>query len=487
VGDLSPNSGLENGLTWRLGSDAVVEKILFLTGSLAEKQLTRVLREMAVEAFDWRVHNLGLKVAALMTADMIKRRLRDVGDANRIIVPGRCRGDLDSLSAHFGIPIERGPDELMDLPRFFGKEGKAPDLRDYDVRIFAEIVDAPNLTVDGILQQAATYAADGADVIDLGCLPETPFPHLADSVRALKAAGYRVSVDSMQSEELLIGGEAGADYLLSLHEENLWIADRVSSMPVLIPAKPGDLASLERAMQRFDELGRAYIADPILDPIHFGFTESIVRYQRLRSQHPQAEIMMGVGNITELTEADTTGINAVLMGIISELQITNILTTQVSPHCRSAVREADLARRIMFWARQEKTLPKQVDSGLTGLHEIKPFPYSYAQISELAAEIRDPNYRIQVSGEGIHLYNRDGLSTHEDPFDFYPELGVEEDGGHAFYLGVELARAQIAHQLGKRYVQDQPLRWGSALPERAQDLKRQDEAGTTLKKVRKST
>jgi dihydropteroate synthase-like protein len=464
----------------------VPEKILFLTGSLAEKQLVRVLQEMAAEAFDWRVHNLGLKVAALMTADMIRRRLNDIGDADRLLVPGRCRGDLDALSKHFGIPVERGPEELMDLPRFFGKEGKCPDLSDYDVRIFAEIVDAPNLSVEEILQRAADYAADSADVIDLGCLPATPFPHLADSIKALKAAGYRVSVDSMQSEELLAGGAAGADFLLSLHEENLWIADQVTSTPVLIPAKPGDLDSLQRAMRQLDQRGRAYIADPILDPIHFGFTDSIVRYQRLRAEHPYVEIMMGVGNITELTEADTTGINAVMMGIISELHITNILTTQVSPHCRSAVREADAARRIMYWARREKSLPKQVDSRLTGLHEIKPFPYTAAQIRELAADIRDPNYRIQISDEGIHLYNRDGMATYSDPFDFYPQLEVGNDGGHAFYLGVELARAQIAHQLGKRYVQDQPLRWGSALPEVEQDLIHQDTPGTT-KQARKSS
>jgi len=459
----------------------MAEKILFLTGSLAEKPLTRVLREMAAEDFHWRVGNLGLKVAALMTADMIKRRLRDIGDAERILVPGRCRGDLEALSHHFGIPVERGPEELMDLPRFVAREGKTPDLRDYDVRIFAEIVDAPNLTIEAILERAAAYAADGADVIDLGCLPETPFPHLAESVQALREAGYRVSVDSMQSGELLAGGRAGADFLLSLHEENLSIAEQVAATPVLIPARPGDLDSLQRAMERLDAQGRAYIADPILDPIHFGFTDAIVRYRRLRADHPRAEIMMGVGNVTELTEADTSGINAVLMGIISELRITNILTTQVSPHCRSAVREADAARRIMYWARRERTLPKHIDSRLTGLHEMEPFPYTLGQIRELAADIRDPNYRIQVSREGIHLYNRDGLVTHADPFDFYPGLGVENDGAHAFYLGVELARAEIAYRLGKRYVQDQPLRWGAASPEPARDPNRPDAPGTTLK------
>jgi dihydropteroate synthase-like protein len=465
----------------------VSEHILFLTGQLAERQLTRVLEEMAPEEFSWSVHQLGLKVAALMTADMIRRRLTDTAGADRILIPGRCRGDMASLSRHFDIPVERGPEELKDLPRYFGREGRRPNLGSYDVRIFAEIVDAPRMNVDGILDRAAAYRADGADVIDLGCLPDTPFGHLEESVRSLKAAGYAVSVDSMQPDELLSGGRAGADYLLSLHEDSLWIADEVQAVPVLIPKQPGDLASLERAMAKMEADGRAYIADPVLDPIHFGFTESVVRYHRLRRAHPSAEIMMGTGNLTELTEADTTGVNAILMGIISELGITSILTTQVSPHCSTVVREADRARRIMHWARQENSLPKHIDSGLTGLHELSPYPYKLDEIQEVAAAVTDPSYRIQVSAEGIHLYNRDGLKTCEDPFDFFPHLGVEQDGSHAFYLGVELARAQIARQIGKRYVQDQPLKWGCVVREGEADTETYQAPGSTLQKRRKRT
>ncbi len=455
------------------------EHILFLTGQLAEPPLLRVLAGIDFQGRTWSVRQLGVKVAALMTADMIRRRLTDTGGADRIVIPGRCRGDLAALSAHFGIPVERGPEELMDLPRFFGQEGRKPDLSRYDVQIFAEIVDAPRLPADAILERARAFRADGADVIDLGCLPDTPFDHLADTVRRLKAAGMKVSVDSIQPSELLAGGQAGADFLLSLDEDNLWIADEVPSIPVLVPHRPGDLHSLERAMARMDAAGRTYIADPILDPIHFGFADSVVRYHSLRQSHPGTEIMMGVGNLTELTEADTAGINAILMGLISELRITHILATQVSPHCRSAIREADRARRIMHWAREQQSLPKQIDAGLTALHERSPFPYGADEIQELAVAIRDPNFRIQVSSQGIHCFNRDGLLTFEDPFDFYPHLKVDQDAGHAFYLGVELARAQIAFQLGKRYVQDRPLKWGCAVPEVAEDMERYREVGTT--------
>ena len=60
----------------------------------------------------------------------------------------------------------------------------------------------------------------------------------------------------------------------------------------------------------------------------------------------------------------------------------------------------------------------------------------------------------------MHIYNRDGLFQDVDPFKLYPHLKVDDDASHAFYLGVELARAQIAWQLKKRYVQDEELSWG---------------------------
>lgn len=444
------------------------EHILFLTGKLAEKSLHKVLEAMQPTEFTYRVHNLGLSVAGLMTADMIRRRLPDAMGAQRVLVPGLCAGNLEEASRHLGVPVERGPEDLKDLPEFFGRGRISPDLSRYDVRIFAEIVDAPRLDVATILQRAAAYAADGADVIDLGCLPGQPFPHLEEAVTALREVGYRVSVDSLEPDELLRGGRAGADYLLSLKESTLWVAEEVAATPVLIPEQPADMDSLVRAMEAMQRKNRPFIADPILDPIHFGFTRSIVRYHELRQRFPAVEIMMGIGNLTELTDADTNGMNALLLGIVSELGVTNVLTTQVSPHCRSAVREVDSARRMMYAAREANSLPRGLSGDLLALHERKPFPYTADEIRELAAAIRDPSFRIQISEQGIHVYNRDGLYTDSDPFRLFPHLNLEQDGSHAFYIGVELARAQIAWQLGKRYNQDQELSWGSAVPKKDQ-------------------
>lgn len=462
------------------------EHILFLTGHLAEPLLRRVLAEMGETGFRWTVRNLGLQVAGLMTADMILRRLDDTAGADRILVPGRCRGDLAAVTHRLGVPVERGPEDLMDLPEYFGRSARRVDLSRHAITIFAELTEAPHLSVAAIVDSAERLRRDGADVIDLGALPQTPFPHLEEAVQALKQAGHRVSVDSLDPEELRRGARAGADYLLSLTRKTLALAEEVAATPVLIPSTPGDLDDLLAAMEWLERRGKPYLADPVLEPLPFGFTASLLRYHELRRRAPQAQMLMGTGNLSELTDADTAGLHALLVGAMTELGIGALLTTQVSPHCRSAVRELDAARRLMYAARAAGSLPKGLSDALLTVHERKPFPLSAEQIAALAAAVRDPSYRIQVSAAGIHLYNREGMHTATDPFELWPRLRVEHDAAHAFYLGVELARAQIAWQLGKRYVQDEPLRWGCAVTPPAEDLGRHRAPGTTLRDRRSS-
>src|SRR5262249_43135136 len=160
--------------------------------------------------------------------------------------------------------------------------------------------------------------AGGADVIDIGCLPDTPFPHLEDAVRELVAAGFVVSVDSADTGELRRGAKAGATFLLSLTEHSLDLAVETGATPVLVPATHGALPSLLRAAEGAEKRGVAALLDPILDPIHFGFMASLARYAELRKVLPAAEILMGTGNLTELTDADSGGVTAALLGICSE-------------------------------------------------------------------------------------------------------------------------------------------------------------------------
>jgi dihydropteroate synthase-like protein len=439
------------------------------------------MRSLGETSFRWEIRDIGVKVAALMTEAIILRRLARPVAANRVILPGRCRANLAHLADQLGVPVARGPDELSDLPEYLGRGGQPKDLSRFAIRIFAEIVDASALPVEALLARAAALRKSGADVIDIGCLPDTPFPHLEESIRALKAAGHVVSVDSAEREELARGAQAGADFLLSLDETSLDIAEGTGATPILVPAPHGDLESLVRAAHEAGRRGLSFIADPILDPIHFGFADSISRYIEIRRRLPHAEMMMGTGNLTELTEADSGGITAILTGLCSELDIRNVLTVQVSPHTRRTIEEHDAARRLMFAASADGALPKGYDAGLVALHDLSPYPSSSQELAGLAAEVRDANFRIMTAEDGIHVFNRDGHHIARDAFSLYPKLGVEADGAHAFYLGAELAKAEIAFALGKRYAQDEPLDWGCAADKQEEAKDRLREAGHTLR------
>ncbi|MGB3896928.1 MAG: DUF6513 domain-containing protein [Mesorhizobium sp.] len=459
----------------------MAERWVFLTGHLAKARLERLLAGLGKTDFDWQVVDIGVKVAALMSEEIISRRLALPEGTSRVILPGRYRGTLEGLEARFGVPFLRGPDEIADLPAFLGRAGQPPDLSRHAMRIFAEIVDAPMLAIEALLERAHSLTEAGADVIDIGCLPDTPFPGLADAVRALKAEGFSVSVDSANTDELRTGARAGADFLLSLNETTLGLASDFPVTPVLIPAIPGDLDSLGRAIAGAEKAGIPFIADPVLDPIHFGFAASLGRFIEARRRWPEVELIMGTGNLTELTDADTSGITAILAGLCSELNIRNVLAVHVSPHTARTIEEHDIARRVLYAAKQDGALPRGYHPGLLQIHDRRPFTASLEDIESLAADVRDANFRIATAPDGIHVFNGRGHAVATEAFALFDGLGVENDGAHAFYLGAELMKAEIAWRLGKRYTQDEPLAWGVAAPAPEGDRTRLKEAGHTLK------
>ncbi len=457
------------------------EKILFLTGKLAERQLRRILNSMKPE-FRFKINQIGVNVAALMSENIIMRRLDKNQDADRIIVPGKFRGNLKKLSRYFNKPVERGPDDISHLPDYFGLKKPDEKLDKYECDIFAEIVDAADISTKKILTLAKKYVSQGANVIDLGCMPDTKFEHLEETIKALKSKGYRVSVDSANPEELIRGSKSGADYILSVNEQNLNILNEVKSIPILIPSKHGDLGSLIRLVRKVGSMGRDYFADPILDPIHYGFANSINRYVRLRRQFPDIKIFMGTGNLTELTDSDSAGVNATLMGLVSELSVNAVLVVQVSEHCKNSIKETDVARKIMYFSKQNKRLPFRIDNSLMSMSERKPSRKTVNEIKEIKDLIKDKNFRIYLGQSGINIFNSKIHLVDKDPFNFYDKLDIDNDASHAFYLGVELARAQIAFDLGKNYDQDNELEWGVAKRKIIKNLNKRPKLKSTQKK-----
>ena len=137
------------------------------------------------------------------------------------------------------------------------------------------------------------------------------------------------------------------------------------------------------------------------------------------------------------------------------------------------------ARRVMYAAKADAALPKGYGRELLALHDKRPFVQTPEEIAAAAAEVRDPNYRIAVAEDGIHVYNRDIHRVGTDAMAFFPDLDVKSDGAHAFYLGGELAKAETAWRLGKRYVQDEPLDWGASADRPSEDTTAFKKAGHT--------
>jgi dihydropteroate synthase-like protein len=435
------------------------ERLLFVTGKLAAPALRDTLGRAGLP-FEYDIAVMKITVAALMTTEWIARFL-DVPEAvTRIMIPGMCEGAVEALTERFGIPAEKGPADLKALPAWFGQADARESYGERDIRVFAEINHVPRLEPAQVLELAGRYRDAGADVIDLGLsLDRNWLDEGPDVIAELRAAGFALSIDTLDPDEILMADEAGVDYVLSLNGSNRHLAERLSATPVVIPDTPEDLDSLDETIAHLERLGKPYLVDPIIEPIGFGFAASLGRYLEVRRRHPDAEMFMGIGNLTELTEADTTGVNALLIGFCQELGIRNVLTTEVIHWAHGAVREAVLAAQLMHFAQERGTPPKHIDNRLLTVKDEELRPYAEAELRELHAQVRDPNFRIFADADWIYVFNADRFVKGTDFNEIFDSLGVDE-ATHAFYLGKELMKATIARALRKNYRQESPLDWG---------------------------
>jgi dihydropteroate synthase-like protein len=305
---------------------------------------------------------------------------------------------------------------------------------------------------------------DGANLIDVGCEPKSHWTGVVDCIKALKDHGHRVSIDSLNPKEIAPAVAAGAELVLSVNSSNREAAADWGCEVVVIP---DDIRNIDSMQETIDWLASQNVPmrlDPILEPIGLGFAASLNRYMAARNRWPDAEIMMGIGNLTELTDVDSAGINVLLLAICQELGIRSVLTTQVINWARTSVKECDIARRMVHYAVNQSVPPKHLTEDLVTLRDVKLMEFTPEQINTLASQIKDNNYRILAEQDEIHLMGS-GLHFHDsDPFIAFDQLAASEpgnlDASHAFYLGYEMCKAMTALQLGKQYTQDEALDWG---------------------------
>jgi dihydropteroate synthase-like protein len=258
--------------------------------------------------------------------------------------------------------------------------------------------------------------------------------------------------------------QAGAELVLSVNSSNREAACDWGCEVVVIPDDFATLRELDETLDRLATAGVPLRIDPILEPIGCGFAASIGRYLEVRSRYPDAEMLMGIGNVTELTDADSAAINLLLLGICQELGIRSVLTTQVIPWAHTSVRECDLARRMVYYAVRQGVPPKHVSTDLVMLRDAAIQAHGNEQLDRLASEIKDNNYRLFAEDSEMHIVSAGLHLSDDDPFLLFKKLLGHEpkdiDAAHAFYLGFELSKALTAMTLGKQYEQDEALDWG---------------------------
>jgi len=248
------------------------------------------------------------------------------------------------------------------------------------------------------------------------------------------------------------------------------------------PAKAEDrVRFLEEIIAKSKRLGmKKLMGDLILEPSNV--LESMVAFRDFAIRNPDVPLFVGVSNVTELFDADSVGINALLARLSAEVNASMLLATEKSSKAQGTVREEVIASKMMFLAKKRGSVPKDLGLDLLVLKDKRKHEETYdkaieveAQVTiaeEAAPSILDPQgvFRITVDRDAdaivaLHFATPEADKpnnivkggTAEAVYAKLVEMGFVTRLDHAAYLGSELAKAEIALRSGKEYIQDNPL------------------------------
>ncbi|SFM32639.1 dihydropteroate synthase-like protein [Methanolobus profundi] len=489
-------------------------KILVATGTLAEQTVRSAVGDHA------DVVVADTKVAAFITPRKllaaIDQYISDL-DHDLIFIPGLVAGDFIKVEAELGCKVRLGPKHaydlgfvlpfadkmdfstevpacelLADIRREMALE-KVQELEDAAVapmelgrmkvggdsrmKVLAEVVDATGLDKETLALRISSFEKKGADMIDLGAsLHATP----EDVQRAIGIArdttSLPLSIDTLDPELINAALDSGIDLVLSLDSSNISIVGphiAEAGVPaVVIPDQGEGFDSLIRNMELAREAGvKELIADPVLDPIGHGIGGSIVRYMEFHEQNPDIPVFFGIGNVTELIDADSTGVNATLCGIGADLGASILFTPEYSNKTQGSINELKRASQMMMLARERESSPKDLGIDLIEAKEKRRrtdsmLPETFIRAEKNKMWTLDPKGSIRVSiipgpygmKGGQILAEHESASivgeTAREVMDTILKMELVSRMEHAAYLGQELKKAELALKLGRSYAQD---------------------------------
>ena len=507
-------------------------KILVVTGRLAEYDVKKAVKDHA------DVLVVDINIAAFIKPELLKRSLysfKTHTGYDLILIPGLIPADFSDVEQEFGVKIRLGPRDVRDLDFVLSYSAelnfsktipacelltqklqaeahdklqsieKASDyafkIRDLKIgggvmKVMAEIVDATRMSKDELTKRIIDFREKGADIIDLGVASDATVTDVQRTVEIAKFADVPISISSDTKNPELIKSaiDEGIDLVLNLDsniikEVGKYIAsnevpavvipdlksEQVASRSDMSTLKP-QTSNLKSNIKLAKSLGIEVIANPTLNPIGSDFTGSICRYYEFRQQDKETPLFFEVKNITELMDADSVGVNAMLAGIGMEIDASILFTSECSNKTVGGINELKTAAQMMLLARQRNCAPKDIGIDLLRLKEKRRhkemkipvndilhvhatqnekwtadpagcFKIGITESKEIVAihEIRKHRSTVIIGNtakEVLDTILREGLVTHLD---------------HAGYIGRELMKAELALKFGRSYAQEQDI------------------------------
>lgn len=486
---------------------------LVVTGHLAENAVRKAVKDEA------DVLVLDIEVAAFTTPALLKKHIPN-RKYKLILIPGLTSGDFSNLEKELGTSIRLGPKHAVDLwfvlsfadstefsttipacellagkmranaigkVTLLEKESTAPLFvkstkigGNSRMKVMAEIVDAAHLERQELTDKILYFEHTGADIIDFGMSLDTSQEDVADTVKTARSVtGLPLSIDTLETTLINTGLENGIDIVLSLNSGNInAVKDNIikhSATAVVIPDRVDDIESLFQNIESARDAGiEQIIADPVLEPAGHGLVESINRYSEFRRKDTTTPLFFGTGNVTELVDADSIGINALLSGMGMELGASILFTPDYSDKAHNCVFELKTASMMMVLAKERESAPK--DLGIDMLTSKEKRRRDFAMIPDSATEAKaneswhlDPAgcFKIGITPDTVHdgkmvagkivAQHKNGSiigNAAREMLDTIIGTGLVSRLDHAAYLGKELMKAELALKFNRSYSQD---------------------------------
>ncbi|MCK9580613.1 MAG: dihydropteroate synthase-like protein [Methanoregula sp.] len=466
-------------------------RILLPTGAATEDMVRK-----AAAGFDADVVVAG-EIASFLTPHRL-RELIGRKKYNLVIVSGMCTASFAGVERETGIPVYRGPKHAADLALILAAlpsltlsrsvpadeflAAKKADVAmrrvadieraagaDFIIRgvkigggsrmkVLAEIMDAHRQ--EDLRTTIERYFAHGADIVDLGFGFDATPADVRRVFSELEGIDRPLAADT-QDPDLIRAALVRADIILSLQEANIPnVGAAVAETGAAAVVVPGSTTLVKNIAMAKAAGIRCIIADPLLQPAGSGLIASLKNFKK--SRFPS---FFGAGNVAELIDADSVGMNALLAGMAMEVGAAIIFTSEHSDKTKGSVREMRRATEMMALAR-DRPYPKDLGIDLLVLKEKRrrrepPLSYDMAVTAqEMPEKIEyDPkgNFRIGIEGNtivavihGKAIRGRRWQDVHHT---------ILAQGGvtlldHAGYLGRELYKAELAIRYGRSFEQD---------------------------------